>query len=194
MATTADIRNGLVLDLEGQLLQVTYFQHVKPGKGSAFVRTKLRSVRSGNVFERTFRAGEKFEPAYLERKDLQFIYRADDDYFFPSPRGGQLHGSGIYCNFRDLLHRCGIGHGGRGEGPRLHDLRHTFAVHALLRWYREGAVLQARMPVLAAYLGHASIDGTQDYLQMTAELYPEIVARSDAAFSDVIPRRPWRSS
>lgn len=120
--------------------------------------------------------------------------RADDDYFFPSPRGGQLHGSGIYCNFRDLLHRCGIGHGGRGQGPRLHDLRHTFAVHALLRWYREGADLQARMPVLATYLGHASIDGTQEYLQMTAELYPEIVARSDAAFSDVIPRQPWRST
>jgi integrase len=120
--------------------------------------------------------------------------RSDDDYFFPSPRGGQLHGSGVYRNYRDLLHRCHIGHGGRGEGPRLHDLRHTFAVHTLLRWYREGADLQARMPVLATYLGHASIDGTQDYLQMTAELYPEIVARSDAAFSDVIPRRPWRSS
>ena len=71
---------------------------------------------------------------------------------------------------------------------------HTFAVHTLLRWYREGADLQARMPVLATYLGHASIDGTQDYLQMTAELYPEIVSRSDAAFSDVIPRRSWRSS
>jgi integrase/recombinase XerD len=95
----------------------------------------------------------------------------------------------VYRNYRDLLHRCHIGHGGRGEGPRLHDLRHTFAVHTLLRWYREGADLQARMPVLATYLGHASIDGTQDYLQMTAELYPEIVSRSDAAFSDVIPRR-----
>lgn len=120
--------------------------------------------------------------------------RSDDEYFFPSPRGGRLDGGGVYRNFRELLHRCHIGHGGRGEGPRLHDLRHTFAVHALLRWYREGADLQSRMPVLATYLGHASIDGTQDYLQMTAELYPEIVSRSDAAFSDVIPRRPGRPS
>lgn len=115
--------------------------------------------------------------------------RPDDDYFFPSPRGGRLDGGGVYRNYRDLLQRCHIGHGGRGEGPRLHDLRHTFAVHTLMRWYREGADLQARLPVLATYLGHASIDGTQDYLQMTAELYPEIVSRSDAAFSDVIPRR-----
>jgi len=120
--------------------------------------------------------------------------RADDDYFFPSPRGGRLDGGGVYRNYRELLHRIGIGHGGRGEGPRLHDLRHTFAVHVLLRWYREGADLQARMPVLATYLGHTSIDGTQDYLQMTAELYPEIVSRSDAAFSDVIPRRTGRPS
>jgi integrase len=115
--------------------------------------------------------------------------RPEDDYFFPSPRGGRLDGGGVYRNYRDLLQRCHIGHGGRGEGPRLHDLRHTFAVHTLLRWYREGADLQARLPVLATYLGHASIEGTQDYLQMTAGLYPEIVARSDIAFGDVIPRR-----
>jgi len=115
--------------------------------------------------------------------------RPADAHFFPSPRGGPLHGSAVYRNYRHLLQRCHIRHGGRGKGPRLHDLRHTFAVHALLRWYREGADLQARLPVLATYLGHASIDGTQDYLQMTAELYPEIVSRSDAAFSDVIPRK-----
>lgn len=115
--------------------------------------------------------------------------RSEDEYLFPSPHGGRLHGSSVYRSYRDLLHRCHIGHGGRGQGPRLHDLRHTFAVHTLLRWYREGADLQARLPVLATYLGHASIDGTQDYLQMTAELYPEIISRSDAAFGDVIPRR-----
>ena len=115
--------------------------------------------------------------------------RPEDDYFWPSPRGGRLVGGAEYCNYRELLHRCHIGHGGRGQGPRLHDMRHTFAVHTLLRWYREGADLQARLPVLATYLGHASIEGTQHYLQMTAELYPEIVSRSEAAFSDVIPRR-----
>jgi integrase/recombinase XerD len=114
--------------------------------------------------------------------------RPEDDHFFPSPRGGPLHGSGMYRNYRDLLQRCHIGHGGRGEGPRLHDLR-TFAVHTLLRWHREGADLQARLPMLATCLGHASIDGTQDYLQMIAELYPEIVSRSHAAFGDVIPHR-----
>ncbi len=113
----------------------------------------------------------------------------DDAYFFPSPRGGRGSPSPIYWMFRELLMRCCIPHGGRGQGPRVHDLRHTFAVHTLLRWYRENADLQARLPVLAAYLGHASIEGTQEYLHLTAELFPEIVVRSHLAFGDVIPRR-----
>jgi integrase len=113
----------------------------------------------------------------------------DDAYFFPSPRGGRSSPSSVYWMFRELLMRCRIAHGGRGQGPRVHDLRHTFAVHTLVRWYREGADLQARLPVLAAYLGHASIEGTQQYLHLTAELFPEIVVRSDLAFGDVIPRR-----
>lgn len=82
MIDTSDFRNGLSIEIDGEPYTLIYFQHVKPGKGGAFVRTKLRSVRSGNVFERTFRAGEKFEAAYLERKDLEFIYRAGDEYFF----------------------------------------------------------------------------------------------------------------
>ena len=114
--------------------------------------------------------------------------RSPDAFFFPSHGGGPCHHGSVYQVFRHLLHRCGIPHGGRGKGPRLHDLRHTFAVHAMLRWYREGADLDAKLPVLATYLGHQSLLGTQHYLHMTAELFPEVAARADAAFGDVIPR------
>lgn len=110
-------------------------------------------------------------------------------YFFPSPRGGHWSSSGLYWMFRELLMRARIPHGGRGRGPRIHDLRHTMAVHTLLRWYREGADLEARLPVLATYLGHSSIEGTQQYLHLTAELFPEVIVRSDRTFGDVIPRR-----
>jgi len=79
---TSDFRTGLSIQIDNEPYTLIYFQHVKPGKGGAFVRTKLRSVRTGNVFERTFRAGEKFEPAYLERADMEYIYRAGEDYFF----------------------------------------------------------------------------------------------------------------
>ena len=72
---------------------------------------------------------------------------------------------------------------------RIRNRGHTFAVHALLRWYREGADLDAKLAMLATYLGHRSVDGTQRYLHLTAELFPEVTARSHASFGDVIPRR-----
>ncbi|MDM0117896.1 tyrosine-type recombinase/integrase [Variovorax sp. J22R133] len=116
--------------------------------------------------------------------------RPPDAYFFPSEGGRPRSLSGVYHLFRKLLMRCGIPHGGRGKGPRVHDLRHSHAVHALLHWCREGADLDAKLPVLATYLGHQSLQGTQDYLHLTVELFPEVVKRANAAFEDVIPRRP----
>lgn len=80
--TTNDLKNGITLELDGVLFQVVEFQHVKPGKGGAFVRTKLRNVRTGNVFEKTFNAGIRVEQAILDKKDMQFLYRDGDDYVF----------------------------------------------------------------------------------------------------------------
>ena len=80
--TTNDLKTGITLELDNGLFQVVDFQHVKPGKGSAFVRTKLRNVKSGNVFDRTFNAGIKVEQAIINREDMQFLYRDGDDYVF----------------------------------------------------------------------------------------------------------------
>ncbi len=80
--TTNDLKTGITLELDNGLFQVIDFQHVKPGKGGAFVRTKLRNVRSGNVFERTFNAGIKVEQAIINREDMQFLYRDGDEYVF----------------------------------------------------------------------------------------------------------------
>ena len=80
--TTNDLKNGITLELDNGLFQVVEFQHVKPGKGGAFVRTKLRNLRSGNVFDRTFNAGVRVEQAMLDKKDMQFLYRDGDDYVF----------------------------------------------------------------------------------------------------------------
>ncbi len=74
MASTADFRNGLVIEMDGQLWTITYFQHVKPGKGGAFVRTKLKNVLSGSVLEKTFRAGEKVTDVRLERRPVTYSY------------------------------------------------------------------------------------------------------------------------
>ena len=115
--------------------------------------------------------------------------RPPDAVFFPAPHGGRYRLRAIYGQFRKLLLQCGIPHGGRGKGPRVHDLRHGFAVHTLLRWYREGADINAKLPLLATYLGHQHLSGTQRYLHLTAELFPEVRVRVEAAFGDVIPGR-----
>lgn len=125
----------------------------------------------------------------LQKYAAGFEARPPDAFFFPSHHGGPWSIRTVYHLFRELLLQCGIPHAGRGKGPRVHDVRHTFAVHSLLRWYREGADLDAKLPVLATYMGHQSLAGTQRYLHLTAELFPEITVRTNAAFGDVIPRR-----
>ena len=82
MISTADFRNGIVLLLEGELMQIVEFQHVKPGKGGAFVRTKFKSLKTGNVTDKTFRAGEKVDVPDLEEKTMQYLYGADTDRVF----------------------------------------------------------------------------------------------------------------
>ncbi len=82
MASTNDLKNGLVLNLDGQLWTVVEFQHVKPGKGGAFVRTKLKNVLSGKVVDKTFNAGVKVETANVDKRDMQYLYRDGDDWVF----------------------------------------------------------------------------------------------------------------
>jgi len=80
--STADFKNGMTLDLDEGLFTLVEFQHVKPGKGGAFVRTTLRNVRNGGVQERTFRAGERMERAIIDKREMQLLYRDGDDYVF----------------------------------------------------------------------------------------------------------------
>ena len=82
MATTADIRNGMCIDLEGQFFIVVEFLHVKPGKGAAFVRTKMRNVKTGRILDRTFNAGIKLDEVRIERRPYQYLYQDDMGYNF----------------------------------------------------------------------------------------------------------------
>jgi elongation factor P len=92
VATTNDLKNGLVLNLDGQLWAVVEFQHVKPGKGGAFVRTKLKNVLSGKVVDKTFNAGTKVETATVDKRDMQYLYRDGTDFvFMDSTTYEQLH-------------------------------------------------------------------------------------------------------
>lgn len=128
--------------------------------------------------------------AYLRAYARDHLAGAEPDaYFFAAPDCGPFSIAALYGVFRRLLWTCGISHGGTGRGPRLHDLRHTFAVHCLQRWVREGKDLTAALPVLSTYLGHNTLYGTQRYLRLTAQLYPEVTAAVERHVGKIIPER-----
>lgn len=93
----------------------------------------------------------------------------------------------IYWRFRELLLQAGIPHAGRGNGPRIHDVRHTFACHTLQEADKHHVDLYAALPVLSTYMGHESIQATSQYLRMTAEIYPNITDAVNALCSYIIP-------
>ena len=86
MATTNDLKNGMTLSIDGQLWNVVEFQHVKPGKGGAFVRTKLKNVMSGKVVDRTFNASVKVDVANVDKREMQYLYREGEDFVFMDTR------------------------------------------------------------------------------------------------------------
>ena len=82
MISAGEFRNGVTFELDGDVVSIVEFQHVKPGKGAAFVRAKIRNVITGSVTERTFNPNDKYQPAFVERKDMQYLYQDDNLYYF----------------------------------------------------------------------------------------------------------------
>jgi integrase/recombinase XerD len=110
------------------------------------------------------------------------------DWFFPGSRPGEpMTLVNVYRNFRRFLWQARISHGGRGHGPRVHDLRHTFAVNNLRTWFAGGENVSALLPVLQAYMGHSSISDTACYLRLTAESYPHIAALLEHEYGGIVP-------
>jgi len=131
-------------------------------------------------------------PEMLERlkkyHQHMHLLSAPTDWFFPGFGGKPMTVGNIEKNLRKFLWKARISHGGRGKGPRVHDLRHTFSVHCLRRWVREDKDLRAYLPVLQAYLGHASLSDTAYYLHLTADVFPDVTERIEQVFGDIVPK------
>jgi integrase/recombinase XerD len=126
--------------------------------------------------------------ARLARYDAQVAGQLGPrDWFFPGRCGQPLTLGNIERNFRRFLWQARISHSGRGHGPRMHDLRHTFAVNNLRFWFAQGQDVSALLPVLQAYMGHSSLADTAYYLHLTAESYPDITARVQQVTGDIVP-------
>lgn len=115
------------------------------------------------------------------------LMRRSKDYFFESPFGGRYSKASVQKMFRNILYEADIDYLGRDKGPRIHDFRHTFAVRCLENWFNSGNNIQAKLPILSAYLGHADLRGTQRYLRLTSQMYPQITEQFAEKFGGVFP-------
>ena len=110
------------------------------------------------------------------------------DYYFPALGGQPMTKNLLYQNFRRLLWKAGISHGGSGHGPRIHDFRHTYAVHCLKKWAEQEKDLTSYLPILKTYMGHYSFAETAYYLHMTADVFPYITLKLETNYLDIIPQ------
>lgn len=128
---------------------------------------------------------------YREAVSKRIAPRRPSSAFFPRSDGHQATAlNTFYKSFRQVLALAGIRHLGRGRGPRLHDIRHAFAVLRLLTWYETGADLRVKLPLLATYLGHVGLTSTQVYLHMTEDFVGELTRRQIARFGELIKELP----
>ncbi len=168
MITAGDFRNGVTFEMDGQVCQVVEFQHVKPGKGAAFVRTKIKNAITGAVTERTFSPTDKFENAYVERREMQYLYADGELYYFMDmesfeqiPIDSHVLGDSLKFVKEEMMvkilsykgnvfcHRaadvCRAGnHGDRAGRPRRHRHEHHEARHAGDRRRDQGPALHQR--------------------------------------------------
>jgi integrase/recombinase XerD len=169
------LRRGEVLrltigdvDLAGKLLRV---RETKFGKS--------RLVPIASDMAQRLRECSRFVEQHLG-------VRLSDAPFFPGPRGRRLDDTALWTSFQKILLSSGITQKGATKRPRLHDLRGTFAVHRLLLWYEQNAELEAKLPLLATYLGHVGLESSQRYLQLTRDLLGEVVRRQQTCFGHLI--------
>jgi integrase/recombinase XerD len=115
------------------------------------------------------------------------IIQGSDDYFFIKRNGHRCNPKAIYEWFRKVLWKAGIPHGGKGLGPRLHDVRHAFSVHSLAKMAYSGLDLYYSLPILSEYLGHQSLEATEKYVRLTSEMYPGLLSNVNSICSYVFP-------
>jgi integrase len=126
----------------------------------------------------------EFQQALREYTNKELIGVTDlDKPFFPTATGNFYESGSIYGAFRKFLDDAGISHGGKDNGPLLHDLRHTFAVNCLKKWVKDGNDITSAIPYLAAYLGHTHFRHSQVYLRLTADMFPDVVSKTERKFN-----------
>ena len=145
----------------------------------------LAVLQSKNNKDRILPIADSLKKRCVEYTKRLHTFHDEVTYFFPSPRKGKFDKSTVYRRFREYLWAAGIHHS--GHGPRIHDFRHAYCVHCLKQWVLSGRDLMNLLPYLSVYMGHADFRGTQYYLRLTADLYPDIISKSEAVLGHIFP-------
>lgn len=145
----------------------------------------IRNAKHGK--SRSIPVSESMRLKYAEYYEVLHSNSDDEDFFFPNARGKCHHTVVIADRFREALWHCGIPYRGRGYGPRVHDLRHTFAVRSMQKIRKEKGSNIIALPYLSIYLGHYNMNKTQQYLHLVADAFPEIVEKQQEYLGDTIP-------
>lgn len=124
---------------------------------------------------------------YLTQYKIALKCSSACQFFFPNQKEQPYSTRTVYDKFRSVLWTAGISHGGRGKGPRVHDLRHTFAVHSLQKCEKNGIDTYVFLPILSAYLGHVQMTTTEKYLRLTSESFPDLLHKTETISNSIIP-------
>lgn len=161
------------------------------------IQTKDVDIENGTLLLlHTKNSKERIIPmaASLAQRCKEYVARnrfvrgfSSSPWFFTNANGTPYNSATVYEVFRKALRLAGISHGGRGRGPRLHDMRHTYAVRVLNRWVREGKDLTTALPHLAIYMGHEGLKASQHYLRLTAVMFPHLISTVEKEYGWVIP-------
>ena len=139
-----------------------------------------------NCQDRIIPLDEGLKQRFIEYR-AEMCFLSEDDYFFKAPDGQRYSLATMDATFRIILQEAGIPYRGRGKGPRLHDLRHTFCVHSLQKLTEHGEDPYAVLPVLMTYVGHKSVKATSHYIHLSAESYPDLLNKTESKFGYLIP-------
>lgn len=127
--------------------------------------------------------------SYRNRMPIEGLMNKES-FFFVSAIGEPLAAKTAYRWFKKVLRQCGIPHIGKNQGPRVHDIRHTTAIHSLEKMVKGGIDIYCALPILSTFLGHKSITGTEKYVRMVQEIYPDIIGMQNPVSSFVFPNKP----
>jgi integrase len=181
------------------LLRLLYSAGLRVSEAISLKNNDIELERSRIVIKKTKNQQQRLIPINTSMERVLRQYQearnrlpllntnAPDSYFFISPSGCLLRKNNVYFWFKNVLKLCGIPHVGKNRGPRVHDLRHTCAVHSLREQVKTGADIYCVLPILSVYLGHRTLVGTEHYVRLTQEMFPDIIKMEQSISSFVFP-------